>query len=126
MQLPQALASSSYSSETNSPHCADSQANGESDGSPEQRRTCRVINTPLTDEGREEAIVLAGELVNKYMAKRAMHLLEYDITNSLLDKADADSSRLKAEEAARLMAELIKGRSAEVVARLEKERGLSA
>lgn len=79
----------------------------------------------LSDSEREAAIVTAGRLIEKYMAQRAKALFDWDVTGNFLDKADADSSRLKAEEAARLMAELIKGRSPEVVARMEAERGLA-
>jgi len=79
----------------------------------------------LTEESREAAILCAGKAIERHMASHTKALYEYDVTNNLLDKADADRYRLMAEEAQRLMSDLIKGRSAEVIARLEQERGLT-
>jgi hypothetical protein len=78
----------------------------------------------LSDPQREAAILCAGKAIERHMASCQRALLDYDISNNLLDKADADRYRLMAEEAARLMSELIKGRSAEQVAALERDRGL--
>jgi len=79
----------------------------------------------LTEEAREQAILCAGKAIERHMQACQRALLDYDMTNNLLDKADADRYRLMAEEAARLMSELIKGRSPEMVRRLEEERGLA-
>lgn len=65
----------------------------------------------LTDEQREAAILKAGELIQKYMA-------QYEETGCFAAHADA-------ERALRLQTLLIKGRSLEVVLRLERERGLA-
>jgi hypothetical protein len=78
----------------------------------------------LSDESREAAILCAGKAIERHMQANQRALLDFDISNNLLDKADADRYRLMAEEAARLMSELIKGRSAEQVAALERDRGL--
>lgn len=87
---------------------------------------CPIAPTPfvgerLSDEAREAAILMAGKLVERHMADHAKYLSDYDITNCFADKGAADGARLKAEEAARLMAELIKGRSAEVTAQFARE-----
>jgi hypothetical protein len=76
----------------------------------------------LSDQEREAAIVRAGQAIEKHMASNRRALLEYDITNSLLDKADADGYRLMAQEAERLQRLLISGRSPAVVARMEAEQ----
>lgn len=66
---------------------------------------------PLTDEGREEAIVRAGNALTKaYAAYTA-------------NKSDATWEN--AQRASRLMAQLILGRSPAQVARMEAERGLT-
>lgn len=80
--------------------------------------------TALTDEQRESAILLAGKRVEHLMWKCREYLLAYDISNSLLDKADADSYRCMARESMREMASLIKGRSPAYVAQLERARGI--
>jgi hypothetical protein len=66
---------------------------------------------PLTDSEREAAIVQAGKAIEHYMA-------EYERTGCFGARGDADRSR-------RLMELLIRGRSPEQVARMERERGLA-
>jgi hypothetical protein len=107
--------------ETESPRMQDGPDTGNGSGG----ESAIVRQTELTDEAREEAIKRAGEAVERHMAKRAVALLEFDITNNFADKGDADRHRLMAEEAARLMADLIRGRSPEYVAKIERERGLA-
>jgi len=85
----------------------------------------KLSDTRLTDEAREAAIKLTGKAVERHMANHKKALLDYDITNCLADKGLADRYRLMAEEAARLMALLIKGRSSEAASRMEQERGLA-
>jgi len=86
---------------------------------------CAKRGVALSDEQREAAILCAGKAIERHMQAHQRALYDYDLTNNLLDKADADRYRLMAEEAQRHMTALIKGRSAEVVARLEQERGLA-
>jgi hypothetical protein len=83
------------------------------------------VSPGISDAEREAAILCAGKAIERHMASCQRALLDYDISNNLLDKADADRYRLMAEEAQRHMTALIKGRSAEVIARLEQERGLA-
>jgi hypothetical protein len=64
----------------------------------------------LTDSERENAIHRAGDLFLKYMAK-------YEATSDLQYLGDARRALLN-------QSLLIQGRSAEMVARMEKERGL--
>jgi len=70
-----------------------------------------MTESTLTEESREAAILCAGKAIERHMASCQRALLDFDISNNLLDKADADRYRLMAEEAKRLMSELIKGRS---------------
>jgi hypothetical protein len=70
-----------------------------------------VRHEPLTDETREEAIQLAGRLFLRYWAR-------WEQTGDFGAKGDAD-------RALRLQNLLIAGRSAEQVAKMESERGLS-
>ena len=114
---PAAFSSSSESFiQTDSEHCAQCSSNQDS---ADVRHSLlppvgigrRVATQGLTDEEREAAIVLAGKSVEHHMAEHKKALYDYDVTNSLLDKADADRHRLMAEEAARCMADLIKGRN---------------
>lgn len=65
----------------------------------------------LTDSQREAAIHRAGDLFLHYMAK-------WDKTGDFQYRGDAD-------RALRLQSILIQGRSAEQVAKLERERGLA-
>jgi hypothetical protein len=65
----------------------------------------------LSDEEREAAIHRAGKAIEHHMAL-------YAASSNLADRGDADRARL-------LMQQLIAGRSAAFVAKLELERGLS-
>jgi hypothetical protein len=65
----------------------------------------------MSDAEREAAIVQAGKAIEHYMA-------EYERTGCFGARGDADRSR-------RLMEMLIRGRSPEQVARMERERGLA-
>ena len=69
-----------------------------------------VSESRLSDADREIAIQRAGAAVEKHMAK-------WRETGCFAARGDAD-------RALRLMGLLVKGRSPEVVARLERERGL--
>lgn len=69
-----------------------------------------IPHQPLTDEAREQAIVRAGKAVEKHMAT-------WERDHCFAARGDAD-------RALRLMEQLIAGRSAEMVARLARERGL--
>lgn len=76
------------------------------------------LSLGLTDDEREAEILCAGRAVERHMADNAKFLRDYDISNNLADKGEADRCRLMAEEAARLMAALIKGRSPAKVAQM--------
>lgn len=65
----------------------------------------------MSDEEREDAIRRAGNAIEHHMA-------QYAASSNLADRGDADRARL-------LMQQLIAGRSAEQVARMERERGLA-
>jgi hypothetical protein len=80
---------------------------------------------PLTDESREIAIVRAGKLVEWFMAEHDAARRRYLGSSDLADKGDADGALLSAQQAQSLMLRLIRGRSAQQVARMERERGLS-
>lgn len=82
-------------------------------------------DAPLTDTEREAAIKRAGELVIAFMQEHRAASLRWQEGGNLADKGDADRQFLNAREAQRLMVELIRGRSAEQVARMEMERGLA-
>lgn len=79
----------------------------------------------LTDVQREEAILRAGQCLERHMSKREAALLEYDITGDFAAKGLADRHRLMADYALHLQMDLIRGRSAAAVARMESERGLA-
>lgn len=64
----------------------------------------------LTDGEREAAIALAASLIEH-------HIELYEISGDFADRGNADRARLSMEA-------LIKGRSAEQIARMEQERGL--
>lgn len=66
---------------------------------------------PLTDDEREAAIVRAGDAMQAAMAR-------YDASSNFADRGDADRARL-------IMENLINGRSAAQVARMEQERALA-
>jgi hypothetical protein len=70
----------------------------------------KVLPHKLTDGEREAAIGLAASLVE-------YHVELYEISGCFTDRANADRARLAMEA-------LIKGRSAEQIARMEQERGL--
>lgn len=65
----------------------------------------------MSDEEREDAICRAGKAIEHHMGL-------YAASSDLMDRGDADRARL-------LMQQLIAGRSAEQVARMERERGLA-
>lgn len=69
------------------------------------------LNHSLTDGEREAAIALAASLIEHHMEL-------YEISGNFADRGNADRARLSMEA-------LIKGRSAEFVAKLERERGLA-
>jgi hypothetical protein len=72
---------------------------------------CRSSRVGMSDAEREAAIVQAGKAIERHMA-------EYERTGCFGARGDADRSR-------RLMELLIRGRSPEYVAKLERERGLA-
>ena len=71
----------------------------------------KVRQHTLTEGEREAAIGLAASLIEH-------HRELYEISGCFTDRANADRARLSMEA-------LIKGRSAEQVSRLERERGLA-
>lgn len=73
------------------------------------RRT--ELTRPFSDDDREAAIKRAGAALEKHMA-------QWEETGCFAARGDADRAR-------RLMELLIAGRSAEQVAKMERERGLS-
>lgn len=86
----------------------------------------RLSEGRLSDSERESAIKRAGDaLIAAYSRKEAARR-RYDTSSCLTDKADMDAADLQAREALRLMEALIRGRSAAMVARMERERGLNA
>jgi hypothetical protein len=68
------------------------------------------VGQTLTDDQREEAIRIAAGLVEKHMAA-------WEKSGCFADRGNADRARV-------LMEQLIRGRSPEYVARIERERGL--
>jgi hypothetical protein len=78
----------------------------------------------LSDESREDAIRRAGAaLIAAYSRKEAARR-RYEVSSCLTDRADMDAASLDARQALRVMEALIRGRSAQMVARMEQERGL--
>lgn len=84
-----------------------------------------LVGGRLSDEVREAAIKRAGASLERHMLLRENALFEYDVTGDLGAKGEADRQRILATEAMRLQAELIRGRSPEVVARMEQELGIA-
>ena len=79
-------------------------------GTPLLAKVGEVLPHRLTDGEREAAIGLAASLVE-------YHMELYEISGCFTDRGNADRARLSMEA-------LIKGRSAEAIARMEQERGL--
>ena len=77
---------------------------------PPQADVGEVLPGTLTDEQRESLIRHAASLVE-------YHMELYEISGDFADRGNADRARLSMEA-------LIRGRSAEFVAKLERERGL--
>jgi cellobiose-specific phosphotransferase system component IIA len=82
------------------------------------------VGQPLTEQGRELAIIRAGQAIERHMT--AFQALEqvHNLTGCFADIGEADRQHRMAHEAQRLMVELIKGRSKAKSLSLEIKAGL--
>lgn len=84
-----------------------------------------VVQSRMSPEAREDAILRAGHLVEFFQAERECFEALHKRSGCFGHKGSADAARLNARKAGELMAALINGRSPEYVAKLEQERGLA-
>jgi hypothetical protein len=88
------------------------------------RHTPGGIAPTSADDAREAAIAQQGRVVEFFLAEAERAEARYRLSSCFADRGDMDAATVNGKAALRLMETLIKGRSPQMVERMEQERGL--
>jgi hypothetical protein len=89
------------------------------------RHTPSGIAPTSADDAREAAITQQGRVVEFFLAEAERAEARYRLSSCFADRGDMDAATVNGKAALRLMETLIRGRSPQMVEKMEQERGLA-